>query len=66
MERNRFISATPETAAQYLEYQSNRAVDAIYTVKEFPWIYTAAGRYAEAASHWAFIVMPELRVDDRG
>lgn len=62
--RNRFTAATPEQGANRLEIQANLAVDAMETVKAFPWVYTNAGYLAEAAAHWAFIVDPSLRVDD--
>lgn len=62
--RNRFIHADVPTAIARCEIQSNLAVDAIETVKAFPWIYTNAGCLAEAAAHWAFTAHPELRVDD--
>jgi len=62
--RNRFMAASPEAAAERLEIQSSLCLDAIATVRDFPWIRTGAACLAEAAAHWAFTLHPELRVDD--
>lgn len=64
MHRDRFMAANVAEANERLALQSNLALDAIGTVCAFPWIYTNAGCLAEAATHWAFVANPELRVND--
>jgi hypothetical protein len=66
MHRDRFIAATQDQALDRLAIQSNLAVDAMFTVAAFPYIFTNAGPLAEAAAHWAFVADPSLRVDDDG
>jgi len=62
--RNRFLAATPEEARERLELQSALCLDLVAIARALPWIETNAGARAEAAAHWAFILAPELRVND--
>lgn len=62
--RNRFLKLTGKRAEDALEVQSNIAADCC--LSSFSCDRMAAAPFAEAAAHWAFIVNPELRVDDEG
>lgn len=60
--RNRFINLIGKKAEDALEVQSNIAVDC--ALSSFSVDRMGAAIRAEAAAHWAFVLHPELRVDD--
>ena len=65
MHRDRFMAAkTKCVARRRLRIQRNHLQDTLAKIRQYPWIYTNAAVTAEAAAHWAFIVMPSLRVND--
>jgi len=62
--RNRFLAATPDEAQKRMWVQSLLTLDAVATIRAFPWVYTNAGVLAEACAHWAMTFDPSLRIDD--
>ena len=60
--RNRFIAANEIQASERLRLIAPLAVD--YALSQWTFERDRAGVKAEAAAHWAFVLYPELRVDD--